>query len=102
MTRAKKSTEVLQESLRKVQEKAAALRKELKAVDQAERAKRALTYWKAIHEAAEAKGVEIPTPEKLKKLLINSFKEAAEESQPKAARRRPAAKRAPAKEVPES
>lgn len=99
MTSAKKSTEVLKESLKKAQEKAAAIRKELKATEQAERAKRALGYWKVIHDTAEAKGVEIPTPEQVKKILIKSFKEATEETPPKAAGKKPSAKRSSVKKT---
>ena len=87
MTSAKKSVEGLQESLKKAQEKAATIRKELKAMEHAERSKRALTYWKVIHDTAIAKDVEIPTPEQVKKMLAKSFKESAEPTQLQTPRR---------------
>jgi len=106
MTSPKKSVEDLQESLKKAQEKAAAIRKELKATEQAERSKRALTYWKVIHDTAIAKGVEIPTPEKVKKILAKAFAESLAPPAPpapaKKTRRRAAAKRAVEKETPEA
>lgn len=95
MTSAKKSIEGLQESLKRAQEKAAAIRKELKATEQAERAKRALTYWKVIHETAIAKGVDIPTPEQVKKILAKAFVESVAAPTPaKKQRRKPVAKKA--------
>lgn len=95
MTSAKKSVEGLQERLKKAQEKAAAIRKELKATEHAERSKRALTYWKVIHDTAIAKGVEIPTPEQVKKILAKSFSESLAAATPakKVKRRNPAAKK---------
>jgi hypothetical protein len=97
MTNKKKSVEGLQESLKKAQEKAAAIRKELKATEQAERSKRALTYWKVIHETSIAKGVEIPTPEQVKKILVKAFLESPTATTPA---KKPK-KKAPAKKVPE-
>ena len=98
MTSAKKSVEGLQESLKKAQEKAAAIRKELKATEQAERSKRALTYWKVIHDTALAKKVEIPTLDQLKKILSKAFLESS--AAPMPAKKSPK-KKAAAKKVSE-
>jgi hypothetical protein len=57
-----------------------------------------LAYWKEIHDIAIAKGVEIPTPGQVKKILAKSFLEsAAAANQPpaKKTRRRAAAKKVP-------
>jgi hypothetical protein len=96
MTSAKKTAEVLKESLKKAQEKAAAIRKQLKATEQADRAKRALSYWKVIHDTALAKKAEIPTPEQLKKILINAFLESSVATTPakKSPKKKAASKRA--------
>lgn len=99
MTAAKKTVEALAESLKKAKAKASEIRKLLKQTEHAERAKRAISYWSVIHDIAIAKGVDIPTPEQIKKILIKTFKEEAEEKPSRAPKKRATAKRQAVKET---
>lgn len=96
MTSAKKSIEALEASLKKAKERAAEIKKQLKQTELAEKAKLAIQYWDVIRETAIAKDKAIPSPNQLKKLLLKSFKDSAEEkaSKPakKVASKKPAAK----------